>query len=54
MSKTKQLELSKTKMGRIQLHLMSLLKDHHMSFHFSGIKRELLLTKIKRFDTVSS
>ena len=41
MSNTKQLELSQSRVGRIELHCLALIKDHHFSFHLKGIKREI-------------
>ena len=42
MSNQKQMTLAKSRVGRIKLHLLTLIRDHHVKFHFQGIKREIL------------
>jgi len=42
MSHLKQIELSKTKIGRIKLHLICFFRDYKFSFHVKGIGRELI------------
>lgn len=44
MSNERQLILSQTRVGRIQLHLLAFFFDYHFRFHFNGIKREILKT----------
>lgn len=41
MSNLKQTELAKSRVGRIKLHILSLIRDHHIKFHIQGIKREI-------------
>jgi len=41
MTTKKQLRLSETSIGRIKLHLICLLKDHHFKWHVKGILREI-------------
>jgi hypothetical protein len=41
MSKAKQIILAQSRLGRIKLHLLTLLRDHHITFHMSGILREI-------------
>ena len=40
MTVQRELQLAKTKTGRIVLHCLGLKKDHHFKFHISGIFRE--------------
>ena len=40
MSTKQQLELAKTKTGRVILHILSYLRDNKLEFHLKGIKRE--------------
>ena len=41
MSITQQLELSKSRVGRIELHIRACFRDHNLKCHLQGIKREL-------------
>jgi len=41
MTETIQLQLSRTRQGRIELHLLSFLKDHKFKWHWKGILREV-------------
>ena len=41
MSNQKQMNLAKSSIGRIKLHLLALIRDHHVKFHYKGIKREI-------------
>jgi len=42
MSAVQQLKLSGSNKGRIWLHLLTLIKDHRIVWHWKGIKRELV------------
>jgi len=41
MTATKQLELSESKLGKIELHILAAVRDHKFEWHWKGIKREL-------------
>jgi len=43
MSTKIQLRLAESSWGRMGLHLLCLLRDHHTKFHFKGIFREVRL-----------
>ena len=40
MSTVAQLKLAGSSGGRILLHIMTLLSDHHLAWHWAGIARE--------------
>lgn len=44
MSIQTQIKLARSRWGRIELHLLALLKDRKTQWHFAGIVRELRLT----------
>jgi len=41
MTTQRQLKLSQTSAGRIELHLLTILRDGHIKSHLRGIVREL-------------
>jgi hypothetical protein len=41
MSATKQLKMAGTSRGRMLLHLLALVHDHHLRWHLAGVVREL-------------
>ena len=43
MSNKMQSKLAESSWGRMGLHLLCLIKDHHAKFHFKGIFREVKL-----------
>lgn len=42
MSQAQQIQLARSKFGRVVLHLLATLKAGHVRFHLAGILRELL------------
>ncbi len=43
MSSKTELKLAASSWGRIGLHLLCFIRDHHTKFHFKGIFREVRL-----------
>jgi len=48
MSNEKQIKLSETRLGRIELHLLCMIRNGHILYHLAGIKRELFYVDRKR------
>lgn len=46
MSSAKQMHLTESSLGRIKLHVLALIKDHHFKFHMAGIIREITHRRI--------
>jgi hypothetical protein len=42
MSHTHQIQMARSRFGRVVLHLLATLKADHVRFHLAGILRELL------------